>query len=649
VTPKMSDHLKQRAIAGFVGRTDEKAVLLDTLEQEGPLIVFVHGIAGVGKTSLLEIFATQARAEEATVVGLDCRSIEPTERGFIYELGAAIGSESSVTAEVAERLGELGKRVVLALDNYHLFRLADTWLRQNFIPNLPDNVRVILCGREPPVSAWLTQPEWQGLFRSISLGPLGQKEAMELLSNAGVSEPEAQRINRLARGHPLALRLAAFAVKEYPASHLEDVTMQGVVEELTRLYLSDVRDPLSRRALDAVSVVRRATRSLLQAMLPDVAPQDTLERLRLLPFVESEVDGLMLHDAVHEAIATSLRAADPSMYQNYRRAAWRQLRREVRSAGPSELWRYTADILYIVENPWVREAFFPSGKQESTIEPARPEDGAAIKTIIDRHEPPEAANLLKNWWTRLPRSFQTVRDRNGDIAGFSCKFDPTGIDKAFLQDDPIARGVWEHLQHEAIPKSQRALLIRRWLSLEHGEMPSPVQAACWLDCKRTYLELRPNYRRTYATACDMDTYAPVLMKLGFRPLPRYDVTLDGVTYHTAVLDLGPASVDGWLDGLIGSELGVEEGGILDVDARELVLDDQRIGLTPLEFGVMHYLYQHEGKAVNRVSLLEDVWGYAYEGGSNVVDTVVRSLRKKLGERAPLIATVRGVGYRFREG
>ncbi|UCB42396.1 MAG: winged helix-turn-helix domain-containing protein [Dehalococcoidales bacterium] len=649
MTPKMSDHLRQRVIAGFVGRTDEKAILLNTLEQGGPLIVFVHGIAGVGKTSLLEIFSAQARAGGATVVGLDCRSTEPTERGFIYELGAAIGSESGATVEVAERLGQLGERVVLALDNYHLFRLADTWLRQGFIPGLPDNVRVILCGREPPVSAWLTQPEWQGLFRSIPLGPLGQKEAIELLSNTGVSEPDAQRINRLARGHPLALRLAAFAVTERPASHLEDVTMQSVVEELTRLYLSDVPDPLTRKALDAVSVVRRATRSLLQAMLPDVAPQDILERLRLLPFVESEIDGLMLHDAVHEAIAASLRASDPSTYQNYRRAAWRQLRSEVRSAGPSELWRYTADILYIVENPWVREAFFPSGRQEFAIEPARPEDGVAIQAIINRHEPPEAANLLKTWWTRLPGSFQTVRGRDGDVAGFSCKFDPTSIDKAFLQDDPIARGVWEHLQHEAIPKNQRALFIRRWLSLEHGEMPSSVQAACFLDCKRTYLELRPNYRRTYATACDMDAYTPVLMKLGFRPLPRVDVRLDGVMYHTAVLDLGPASVDGWLDGLIGSELGVEEGGILDVDARELVLDDQRIGLTPLEFGVMHYLYQHEGKAVTRISLLEDVWGYAYEGGSNVVDTVVRSLRKKLGERAPLIATVRGVGYRFRQG
>jgi DNA-binding response OmpR family regulator len=109
-------------------------------------------------------------------------------------------------------------------------------------------------------------------------------------------------------------------------------------------------------------------------------------------------------------------------------------------------------------------------------------------------------------------------------------------------------------------------------------------------------------------------------------------------------------VDGWLANLVAAELGVEERDeILDVEARELIVDGQRVGLTPLEFAVMNYLYQREGKAVTRVSLLADVWGYNYEGGSNVVDVVVRSLRKKLGERASMIETVTGVGYRFRRG
>lgn len=86
--------------------------------------------------------------------------------------------------------------------------------------------------------------------------------------------------------------------------------------------------------------------------------------------------------------------------------------------------------------------------------------------------------------------------------------------------------------------------------------------------------------------------------------------------------------------LAAGELGVQRGhDLLDVDARALVLEDGRVSLTPLEFGVMHYLHARKDKAVSRTELLRDVWGTTYQGGSNVVDAVIRTLRRKLGEQA----------------
>jgi hypothetical protein len=644
---RVGDLLKQQAKESFVGRSDEKTALLNVLEKKGPIVLFVYGIAGIGKSSLLEAFSAEARARGATIVRLDCRSMEPTERGFIQELGSATGSELGTADQATERLGHLGQRVVLVLDTYELFRLMDTWLRLVFIPTLPDNVRVVLCGREAPISAWVTSPQWHGLFRSISLGRLKSHDALELLSYLGIEEEDAQRINRLVRGHPLALKLAASAMTERLGSHLEEATIQRVVEELTRLYLSDVHDPLTRKVLEAASVIRCATLSLLKAMLPDAAPQDAFERLQALPFVESRRDGLIVHDAVRDVIAASLKAADPNAYRDYRRAAWRQLRIELRSASISELWRYTADMLYILENPEVREAFFPSSTHNFAVEPARREDSISIETIIERNESPEAARVLKTWWIHAPQTFHVIRDSDGKVTGFVCIFEPTTVKSAFLLDDPVTRAFCDHLRQNPILKSQRVLFLRRWLSLEQGEAPSPVQAVCWLEIKRSYMALRPNLRRVYGTVCDLTTFGPTLLKLGFRPIEEANVKLDDVMYHSAVLDFGPASVDGWLAGLVATELGVEEGGILDIDARELVLNRRRVGLTPLEFGVIHYLYQHERKAVSRASLIENVWGYSYNGGSNIVDTVVLSLRKKLGEQASVIETVRGVGYRFR--
>ena len=74
--------LMDEQMAGLVGRDDEKAILRQLLSDGGPLVVFVYGIAGIGKTALVEAFAVEARGSGTTVLRLDCRSIEPTERGF---------------------------------------------------------------------------------------------------------------------------------------------------------------------------------------------------------------------------------------------------------------------------------------------------------------------------------------------------------------------------------------------------------------------------------------------------------------------------------------------------------------------------------------------------------------------------------------
>jgi DNA-binding response OmpR family regulator len=135
-------------------------------------------------------------------------------------------------------------------------------------------------------------------------------------------------------------------------------------------------------------------------------------------------------------------------------------------------------------------------------------------------------------------------------------------------------------------------------------------------------------------------------RLGFRSVLDAPVRFDGVAYFAHVLDFGPASVDGWLTRIIATELQVNEDSILDVAQHQLVLDDRRVALTKLEFEVFKYLFERPGDVVERASLLRDVWGYDYAGGSNVIEALVKSLRRKLGDRASAIETVRGVGYRF---
>jgi transcriptional regulator len=644
---KVRDLLMRRAAHGIVGRTREVTHLCDLFSKKVPLVVHLHGIAGIGKSTLLDAFAGLASKRNIKVIRFDCRLIEPTERGFLHELGTLLGIDSDSLNKLSGRLGKLNRRVVMVLDHYEVFRLLDTWLRQIFVPALGDNVRVLLAGREPPSTAWTIAREWQGLFHSRMLAPLTPADSTQFLLQAGVSKKDSVYINRLARGHPLALKIAASATHEHSGFNLKEAGVQKSFQDLTRAYLADIKDADVRRALEASSVVRRVTRPILNAMLRDV-PSDLYERLRTTPLVESRPDGLMLHDAVRGTVAAALQAADPIEFREYGRAAWRQLRGEMRRVAPPDLWRYTADLIYLIENPVVREAFFPSQSQQFNVEPALRQDGKQIHRLAKRHEGNTAMNAIDFWWENYPRAFHVVRDAANKVVGFYAMFDPTCVREILFTEDPIVSNWSRHLRGHEVQNNEKVLFLRRWLSWDEGESPSPVQAACWLDIKRTYMELRPNLRRVYLTVRDLTTYAPVALKLGFSPLSECDRDMDGNTYHTAMLDLGPSSVDGWISDLVAAELGMEEEKFLDTEARELVLDGERVNLTKLEFDVLHYLSRNDGKAISRDQLLDDVWGQSYHGGSNVVDVVIRALRKKIGTRADIIETVRGVGYRLRK-
>lgn len=85
---------------------------------------------------------------------------------------------------------------------------------------------------------------------------------------------------------------------------------------------------------------------------------------------------------------------------------------------------------------------------------------------------------------------------------------------------------------------------------------------------------------------------------------------------------------------------------LDAAARELVVDGARVRLSTLEYEVLAYLREREGRPVPRAVLLRDVWEFAWTGGSNVVEVAISGLRRKLGDRAAALETVRGIGYRL---
>jgi DNA-binding response OmpR family regulator len=84
--------------------------------------------------------------------------------------------------------------------------------------------------------------------------------------------------------------------------------------------------------------------------------------------------------------------------------------------------------------------------------------------------------------------------------------------------------------------------------------------------------------------------------------------------------------------------------VLDLRTRHVSVDGRATTLSSREFTLLEVLMRHPGQVLSQVQLLDLVWGYGFDGASNVVETYIRHLRRKIGTER--IATVRRAGYRL---
>ena len=88
---------------------------------------------------------------------------------------------------------------------------------------------------------------------------------------------------------------------------------------------------------------------------------------------------------------------------------------------------------------------------------------------------------------------------------------------------------------------------------------------------------------------------------------------------------------------------------MDLMARTVSVDGQRVELQPREFSLLEYLLRHPGRPVTKTMILEHVWDYSFDPQTNVVDVLMHRLRAKVDPDKTRIETVRGVGYVFKRG
>ncbi len=99
-------------------------------------------------------------------------------------------------------------------------------------------------------------------------------------------------------------------------------------------------------------------------------------------------------------------------------------------------------------------------------------------------------------------------------------------------------------------------------------------------------------------------------------------------------------------GTVATEVTEIGGIVLDKSAHQVSVDGVQIELSAKEFELLSYFIDNKGVALSRERILNNVWNYDYFGDARTIDTHVKKLRSKMGEKGDYIKTIWGMGYKF---
>jgi hypothetical protein len=628
----IADLLRKGRVSALFGRDRDLNRLLQLLAVGGPVVAYVHGPIGIGKTALLDAVAASFDDNGIRNVRLAAGATEPLPATIIVALAAALDATARTVAELATVVASLRETVVVLIDDVDNWRLAASWLRAELVPALPVNLRIVFAGNTAPPPQWAA--EYGQHFLDIRLQPLSRVTSDTMVAAADLPPELAERIWHLTAGHPLALRMGLHLAA---AGALDTVRDAG---ELANAILVAIGDAELRRAVEACAIVRRASRPLLTTLLATGEPiaVSLLEAIEALPFAARDAEGLYLVEPVRRAIIDWMSGVDAERYQDWRSIAAGWFVKRLRTTGREGRWRHMADLLDLLDEPSLRNAFFPTDAAAPPVEPARAADFDQILTIAQGCDGEGEHDRIAAWSERLPHRFSVARGPANEVLAFylyARQDDPhTGLERR----DPLF-SVWR--QHLASHPVTGEVLFVRQISARIGEPDLSGRIACVLDLKRVYIE-RPGLSRIYCYANRDDV--GLLYRLGFRPLPQTHPDLPG----TMVLEVPGSSIIDWVAELVDTQSrgGTTDGELSFVrDRREIMVDGDVVELTPLEAQVLARLIDRAPAVVGREEFIEHIWQRTYVG-SNVVDTVVRTLRKKLGSLRGRVQTVPKTGYRY---
>lgn len=497
----LGDTIAARRSRHLVGRLVERELFRTVLElhDPSPVVLFIHGPPGIGKSTLLSWFASIAQTHLFPVVRIDGREVAGSRDAVLESLpdGVVWGGR--------DERGHDRDRVVVLVDNFDELAPLEDWIRSSLLPRFRSSVVTVLAARRGPGPGWRVDPSWQDLLRVVSLRNLDPSVCREYLKARNVPARHHDRLVQLSHGHPLGLSLLVDVQRRQGNIEIDPLA-PDVVAILLRQFLDVVPDPDQRRALEACGIARTTTESLLRDGLGLDDGHALFHWLAGLSFVESARDGLVPHALARDVLEAELRWRDPETHRIVFRQVRDHVQQRLHTTRGRERRRAILDLKFMFKT--VAGESSPVdwrvwGQQVAI--PAREQDREFVLGLVAAAEGDASAVIAERWWDRQREGFLVVREHGTD-RGLLVLLDLTAADAADRDADPGAAAAWKHALATAPPRPGELVTQTRYvIDRECYHDPSPTMNAVPVVTLERYLDL-PALARDYLAVAQPDRW-----------------------------------------------------------------------------------------------------------------------------------------------
>jgi hypothetical protein len=564
-TPRLADRLAAARRTCFVGRQTEldlfRSALLDDASPFA--VLYVHAPGGVGKTALLAEYAHIAAEVGVPAVLLDGRNIDPSPPSFLRALSVTLGiAEGDSPLEALARQS----RGVLLIDTYETLAPLDAWLRESFLPQLPERHVVVVAGRNPPAPAWRSDLGWPELVRIVPLRNLRPDESRVYLGARGVPDAQHEGVLAFTHGHPLALALVSdvLARGDTRASFLPEHE-PDVVQALLERFVQQIPSQRHRDALEVCAHARVTTEPLLAEVLGDERAAELFAWLRGLSFIEQGPQGLFPHDLAREVLDTDLRWRNPEDYRELHGRVRRFVVRTLQEATGHEQQRAAFDLLYLHRgNPIVRPMHDWDALTAGYAEPATPADIPTMLALVHGHEGPASAEIAAYWAARQLQGFAVCRDEAGEVAGFVAV---VTLHRATPEDraaDPAIAAAWDFAARSGPVRPGEEVIYHRFqMGRDTYQTASAAMNLMAMNCALHWVT-NPRLAWSFLAVADPDYWQQVFTYVRLRRSPVAEFSVGGRPYAVYTHDWRAEPAPVWLDLMSKKELTTD----IEVEALE---------------------------------------------------------------------------------